>query len=167
MATVSTTGLLFHSLTSGSRQRRALAVRDRSGCPLLRVPKHERELRVHHDVAASIEDSLGRGHARATDLAHRALDRHGLEGGVYLGPEVHGAPPDDVLVAPDAVLLQERVPPLLEIRQHDGVVDVAQPVEIAPPHLHPVAVGVAHRPTPPWRPSASRSGAKLRTRSIA
>ena len=62
--------------------------------------------------------------SKAGSISPRKLDR---------------AAPDHVLVAADAVLLQERVAPLLEVGEHDGVVDVAEPVEVAPAHLHPVA----------------------------
>ena len=92
-------------------------------------------------------------------------DRHGLEPRIDLASEVHRAPADHVLVAPDAVLLQECVASLLQVGQDHGVIDVAEPVEIAPPHLHPVSRALTL--VPPGSPSASRSPAEPFTRSSA
>ena len=119
------------------------------------------------DLPGVVEDALARGHARAAELAHRALHRHRLEGRVDLAAEVHRAAPDDVLVAADAVLLQERVPPLLEVGEHDGVVDVAQPVEVAPAHLHAVAGLAAHAGSSAECPGPGAAVRERRTRSSA
>ena len=73
----------------------------------------------------------------------RALDDDRLRR-VDLAVEVDRAAPDDVLGAVDSVLGQEGVAPLLEVGEDDGVVDVAEPVEVAPAHLHPVAGLGAH-----------------------
>ena len=74
-----------------------------------------------------------------TEVADRALHGDRLEGGVDLPLELHGAAPDHVLVPPDPARRQERVAPLLQIGQDDGVVDVAEAVEVPPAHLHRVA----------------------------
>ena len=95
-----------------------------------------------------------------------ALHRDGLERRVDLAVEADRAAPDDVLVAADPVLGEERVAALLEIGEHDGVVDVAEPVEVAPAHLHAVAAGV-HAASSTATPSASRSAGERRTRSSA
>ena len=185
-ATVTTTGSLFQALTKpppralpsasvsagllmprlpGARQGRPLLVGDRPRAPLLGIPEHEAELGLDHDPSGVVEDALAGGQARAAELADRALHGHRLEGRVDLALEADRAAPHHVLVAADAVILQERVPPLLEIGEHDGVVDVAEPVEVAPAHLHAVP-GVAHAASSA-RPSARRSGAERRTSSSA
>ena len=73
------------------------------------------------------------------------------------------AAPDDVLVAADPALAQERVAALLEVGEHDGVVDVPERVDVAPAHLHPVSGRRRSCRRLPTRstPSASRSAAAL------
>ena len=130
------------------------------------IPEHEPELGLDHDLPGVVEDALAGRDARAAQLADRALHGHRLEGRVDLVAEVDRAAPDHVLVAADAVLLQEGVAALLEVGEDDGVVDVAQPVEVAPAHLH--AVAASPLMTPPQRQSqAWRSGCERRTRSSA
>ena len=64
-------------------------------------------------------------------------------------------------------LRQEGIASLLQVGEDDGVVDVAEPVEVAPAHLHPVPGGVAHAASSSGAPSASRSAGVRRTRSSA
>ena len=170
-ATVTTTGSLFQALiprhpSSGARQRRALLVGDRSRAPLRRDPRAPGRTPPRPRTSPGVvEDALAGGHARAAELADRALHGHRLEGRVDLAAEAHRAAPDDVLLAADAVLLQERVPSLLEVGEHDRVVDVAEPVEVAPAHLHAVP-GVGHAPPRqgPAPRAAAASGAPGRAR---
>ena len=62
---------------------------------------------------------------------------------------------------------EEGVAALLEVGEDDGVVDVAEAVEVAPAHLHPVPAVLAHAASSTGTPSASRRAGVRRTRSSA
>ena len=88
--------------------------------------------------AWACEHALAEGHARAPDTQDVDLGfdpvvvhRHGA-------PVVDRDAREQVLAAPGRVVklaLQPLVAALLEVREEDGVVDVAEPVEIAPADL--------------------------------
>ena len=172
IAHVTTTGLAVPgagrahvaSCPERASKARSSSVIGRDARPI-RVPQHDPELGLDDRLPAAVDDPLAGGHALVPQLANGALDGDRLEGRIDLAVELDRAAPHHVLVAGDSARLEERVAALLQVRQDDRVVDVAEPVEVAPAHLHRVTR--VHAGSPTTRPRARRSGSEPRTSSSA
>ena len=152
-----------------ARQRGALGVGDRARAARSRSPRGRARTRPR---PATLPSARGSARAVVTLEVPSSPTPHSTvtvpRAGSISRVVADRAAADHVLVAADPALAQEGVAALLEVGEDDGVVDVAEAVEVAASASAPRAWRTTLTPAPPpARPSASRSGAGCGARARA
>ena len=155
-ATVRTTGSLFQARAHRSPAPRPPRASEARSLSLIgrearrsRVPEDEPELGLDRDArrrrGGSARWSRGwSGRARATSHSTVTASWPGSISSLKLTMQR----PTTYSSRPIPCSGEEAVAALLEVGEGDRVVDVAEAVDVAPAHLHPVAAVEAHAPSP-------------------